>query len=416
MKRREFLPGILAAALGTQLPLALSARETGAALPLPQPDDPDFWEGIRAQFRTGNLINLNNGAVSPQPLPVEEAFFNYYRIANDTPSIFLRRALDSRRELSRQKLARLAGCPEDEIAINRNATEALVTIIMGLPLKQGDEVVLSKFDYPSMLNAWRIREQREGIKLVWANPEAAGADNASVVDDYVSRFTHKTRVVHITHMINWTGRLVPAQDIVAAARRQGIVTIVDAAHTLAHVPFSITELNCDYLGASLHKWLCAPFGSGMIYVKKENIRGLPSLFPTEPELFDSIKKYEELGTRNFAVEAAVGEAVDFHQHIGGRRKFDRLVELRNHWIDQVRHHPKIKIHTPLQADMAGAIAMVELEGRGSVELSHSLHGRYHIHCSPTSHEGIQGVRISPHVYTQKIELDVLAGALLELAG
>lgn len=415
MRRREFLPGIFAAALGTRLPFTAFGHDGKTGRSLPRPENPRFWEEVRAQFRTGGLINLNNGAVSPHPLVVEEAFFNYHRIANDTPSIHLRRSMEPQREIAREKLAALAGCGVDEIALNRNATEAMVTIIMGLSFKRGDEVVLSTFDYPSMSNAWKIREQRDGITLRWVNPETAGPDNASVVDAYVSQFNKKTRAVHITHMINWTGRLVPAREIVAAARERGILTLVDAAHTFAHVPFRMADLNCDYLGVSLHKWLCAPFGSGLIYARKEMVGELPSLFPTEPGLWGSVKKFEEMGTRNFASEAAIAEAVDFHNLIGSQRKYDRLLELRNHWVDQVKHHPKIRIHTSLQPDMAGGMALAELEGKNQVEISNQILSRYRIHCIAISHENLKGIRVSPHVYTSKEELDLLAKALLEFA-
>lgn len=415
MKRREFLPGIFTAALGTQLPIASLAKGMGISPSLPPPDSPRFWEEIRAQFRTGPMINLNNGAVSPHPLMVEEAFFNYHHIANETPSLHLRRSWEKQREIVREKLAGVAGCSPEEIAVNRNATEALVTVIMGIPLKRGDEVVLSVFDYPSLINAWKIREQRDGIKLRWVNPETAGPDNAAVTDAYVSQFNKKTRVLHLTHMINWTGRLVPARPIVAAAREKGIITVVDAAHSFAHVPFRVDELNCDYLGVSLHKWLCAPFGTGLLYVKKENIAGMPSFFPTEPELGGNIRKFEELGTHNYASEAAISEAVDFHHHIGAQRKYVRLLELRDHWVNRVKPHPKIKIHTPLAPDMGGVITLAEVEGKNAADILAALFHRQ-IHVVTITHENITGVRISPHVYTTKEELDLLADVLLEQAG
>lgn len=415
MRRREFLPGIFAAAIGTQLPLPALGKGMGMAPTLPPPESPRFWEEIRALFRTGDIINLNNGAVSPHPLPVEEAFFNYHRIANETPSLHLRRSWEKQREIVREKLAGVAGCPAEEIAVNRNTTEALVTIIMGLPLKRGDEVVLSVFDYPSMMNAWKIRERRDGIRLRRVNPEAAGPNNASVADAYVSQFNKKTRVLHLTHMINWTGRLVPAQEIVAAARERGIITVVDAAHSFAHIPFRVDELNCDYLGVSLHKWLCAPFGTGLLYAKKENVARIPSLYPTEPELYGNIRKFEELGTHNFASEAAISEAVDFHHHIGAQRKYARLMELRDHWVNRVKQHPKIKINTPLAADMSGVMALVEVEGKSVQEVNAALM-HHRLHGIPVTHENVSGIRISPHVYTTKEELDVLVDVLLEQAG
>lgn len=412
MNRREFIPGIAATAIGTGLGLHALGRETPGPVP-PDTDDEPFWEGIRAQFRTGGTINLNNAGVNPHPLPVEEAFFNYHRICNDTPSLAMWRTLD--RELRKEmhtKLAGLAGCPAENIAVNRNATEALVTVIMGLPLKKGDEVVLSHFDYPRMLNAWKWREKRDGIKLRWVDPEIGSPDQAAVTERYVSQFNGKTRVLHLTHMINWSGRLVPAKDIIAEARKRGIVTIVDAAHSFAHIPFSVTDLGCDYLGVSLHKWLCAPFGSGMLYAGPGNIERLTPLFPIEDDLRDNIKKFEELGTRNNASEYAISQAVDFHLSIGPQRKYDRLVELRNHWVYAVNGHPRIRIRTPLGAGMSGGIALVEILDKDHEEILHFLQNRYQIHTVLIQRMHLTGLRIAPNIYTKKEELDLLAEALL----
>lgn len=416
MKRREFIPGILATALTTQLPLPSPGKNTAFLPPETGTEtDEDFWEGIRAQYRTGKLINLNNGGVSPQPLPVEEAFFNYHRIANDTPSFSMWRLLERRREEMRHKLADLVGCPAEEVAINRNTTEALVTVIDGIPLKRGDEVVLSVFDYPRMLNAWRVRERNEGIRLRWVTPDIFKGDKAALIGSFVSQFSPRTRVVHITHMINWTGALLPAKEIAAEARQRNIISIVDAAHSVAHVPFRVADLDCDYLGASLHKWLGAPFGSGMLYVRKDRIERTPALFPHEPGLNGSIKKFEELGTRNIASELAILHAIDFHNAIGGQRKYDRLVELRNHWVDRVKMHPKVSILTPLAPGTSGGICLVSVKDVDYMEADRFLIDTYGIHSIHVFQPTFTGIRIAPNVYTRKSELDLLSEALLILA-
>jgi len=416
MKRREFIPGVLAAAVATRLPLGAKTNDTFSGFsPAAVPEDEAFWQQIRAQYRTGSNINLNNGGVSPSPLPVEEAFFNYFRICNDTPSLAMRLMVEPQKTLVREKLAKLADCDPAEIAVNRNATEALVTVIMNVPLKRGDEVVLSTYDYPRMMNAWKIRAEKEGLKLRWVDPETGNPDKAELINRYTSLFNKKTKVVHLTHMINWTGRIIPVKEIIDEAKRAGAATIVDAAHSFAHVPFSVSELGCDYLGVSLHKWLGAPFGNGMLFVRKDRIEGLPAIFPVEDTLKANIKKFEELGTRNLAAEFAISEAVDFHNIMGTPKKYDRLVQLRNHWLDQVKQHPKIRVYTPQEPGTSGAICLIGIDGVKPHTLDYTLLTEYHIHTVAIIHEQVSGTRVTPNVYTTKNELDLLAQAILNIA-
>ena len=416
MKRRQFIPSVAATVMGAMVSSSSFSNHSVARTPT-NPDLPDeeFWKQIKSQFRTGEIINLNNGGVSPHPLVVEEAFFNYHRICNDTPSYNMWRILDKLKKNIRLKLSEIAGCDVDEIAINRNATESLVTIIMGLPLAKGDEVVLSKFDYPRIMNAWKVREKRDGIKLQWVNPEQHSPDDSTIIKRYTSLFNNKTKVVNLTHMINWTGRIIPVAQIIQEAKKYKITTIVDAAHSFAHIPFKIHDLDCDYLGTSLHKWLSAPFGNGMLYVRKERIATTPTFFPTENDLDNDIKKFEELGTRNNAAEFAINEAIDFYLSIGAKRKYDRLIELRDYWINKVKKHPKIKIHTPLGEGKSGAICLIEILDNKEPNIDAMLMNLYNIHCVKIVHEGIEGIRITPNVYTSKEDLDVLVLGILHFA-
>lgn len=417
VKRRAFIPNMIASVLGmvaaNDVFAGSNSLESASPTIIPEEEEA-YWKFIRSQYRTGKVINLNNGGVSPHPIPVEEAFFNYHRMCNDAPSYSMWRQLEKEREELREKLAAFAGCKPTEVAINRNATEALVTIINQLPLQKGDEVVLSTFDYPRMMNAWKVRAEKEGIVLKWVNPEEGNPSDTEIIKRYTNLFSTKTKVVHITHMINWTGRLLPAKEIIEKARPQNILSVVDAAHSFAHIPFKIADLNCDYLGVSLHKWLGAPFGNGLLYVNSRNIENLSPIFPTEKELDTSIKKFEELGTRNNASEYAISQAIDFNVQIGAERKYKRLLALRTYWIDKVKQHPSIQILTPLEEGRSGVIALVNA-GKPIAESEQYLMDTYKIHTVGISHEGITGLRISPNIYTTTDELDLLVKGLLELA-
>ena len=267
----------------------LTTLEEYASMP---PDecatDEDFWYYVQQAYTvSANIINLNNGGVSPQPRVVQEAVERYNRMSNEAPSYYMWRILDKGREPLRAKLADLAGCSPEELAINRNSSEALETIIFGLRLKAGDEVVLTKQDYPNMINAWKQREHRDGIVLKWLDFQFPIADKQQIVDTFVNAFSEKTKVVHLTHIINWMGQILPVREIADEAHKRGIEVLVDAAHSFAHLDYKIPDLKCDYFGTSLHKWLCAPFGSGLLYVRKEKIAKLYPLFAAgDPESDD----------------------------------------------------------------------------------------------------------------------------------
>ena len=377
----------------------------------------DFWYYIQQSFTvTPGMINLNNGGVSPAPRTVQEAMKRYYDLCNEAPSYYMWRILDQGREPLRQNLAKLAGCSAEEIAINRNSSEGLETIIFGLQLKAGDEVVAAKQDYPNMINAYKQREQREGIKMVWVNLELPSEDENYLVKKYVEAFTDKTKVVHITHIINWNGQILPVRKIAAEAHKRGIEVVVDGAHSFAHFNFKIPDLDCDYFAASLHKWLYAPIGSGLLYVKKNKIKNLYPLFATsENPLKDDIRKFESLGTRPFFIEQAIGKAIEFHEMIGIERKEKRLHYLKNYWMEKVKDIPKVKFNTSLHPKWACAIGNVAIEGKKPGELDSFLLDKFKVHTVSIAWENINGVRVTPNVYTTVKNLDTLVEGITAFA-
>ncbi len=384
--------------------------------PLEAAKNEEYWYTIQQAYTASpNIINLNNGGVSPQPLVVQDAVDRYNRLSNEAPSYYMWRILDGGRESLRMKLADLAGCDVEELAINRNATEALGTVIFGLNLKKGDEVVLTKQDYPNMLQAWKQREMRDGIKLNFVNLELPIENDELIVQKFREAFTPKTKVVMITHMINWTGQILPVKKISKIAKERGIEVLVDGAHTFAHLDYKIPDLDCDYLGTSLHKWLSAPFGSGMLYVKKEKIKNLWPLLPNNNPQADDIRKFEVLGTRSFAIEQAIGQAVNFHNAIGTKRKEERLRYLKNYWAEKATLIPRVKLNTSLKPDFACALANFSIEGMEPAAVESTLFNKYKIHTSPIVWENIKGVRVTPHVYITLKDLDRLVDAITYMA-
>ena len=378
--------------------------------------DEDFWYWVQQSYTvSSSMINLNNGGVSPQPKVVQDAFVKYNELCNEAPSFYMWRILDKGREPLRNKLADLAGCSPEEIAINRNSTEALNSVIFGLDLKAGDEVVLTKYDYPNMINAWKQREKRDGIKLVWLDFKLPIEDEKSIVSQFENAFTDKTKVAHITHMINWTGQLMPIKAIAAAAHKKGIEVIVDGAHTFAHIDYKISDLGCDYFGTSLHKWLCAPFGTGMLYIKKDKIKNVWPLLGSDNPQGEDIRKFETLGTRSFPTEQAIGNAINFHLAIGIKRKEARLRYLKNYWAEKAIKIPGVKLNTSLKPEFSCALANFSIEGMKPEDIDTQLYDKYRIHTVGINWENVHGVRVTPNVYTTIKDLDLLVKAITEIA-
>ena len=397
--------------------LKIAVDKLGLQLPEKTASNEDFWHWVQQSFTASpNIINMNNGGVCPQPKVVQDVFEHYNRVSNEGPAYYMWRVVDSGRENVRKGLAELAGCSPEEIAIQRNTTEALETVIFGLDMEEGDEVVLTKQDYPNMINAWKQREKRDGIVLKWISLEQPIEDEDRIVGLYKEAFTSKTKIVEIMHMINWTGQILPAKKIAQAAHEKGIEVLVDGAHSFAHINFSIPELECDYFGTSLHKWLYAPFGTGFLYVKKDKIKKIwPRLAPGDPES-DDIRKFEALGTRSMPAEMAIGKAIDYYHLIGQERKEARLRYLKDYWMTRVKDHPKIRFYTSFKPQFACGLGNFGIEGMEPGEIQRQLFNKYKIYTVAINWENIHGVRVTPNIYTSINKMDYLVKAILDIAG
>jgi len=374
--------------------------------------DEAFWREIRLAYTVSSTrLDLNNGGVSPQPRVVQESFNHYNRLSNEGPSYFMWRDLDKGRDIIRQELADLAGASKEEIAIMRNASEALENVIFGMRLKAGDEVILSRQGYPNMINAWKQRATREGIVLKWLNFELPQTNNSYFLDLYTNAITSKTKVIHITHVINWNGQVLPVKLITELARQNQIETIVDGAHSFAQIDFKIPDLGCDYYGTSLHKWLCAPFGTGMLYVKKNKIKNLYPLFAAEDPESDNIRKFENFGTRSSATEQAIIPAIHFHKLIGTKRKQERLRYLKNYWVKKAQAIPGFRIHSPINPHFDCGISLFSIDGMDLQKITTMLTNKHRIHVVKINWQNINGIRVSPNVFTLTKDLDRFVEAL-----
>ena len=417
--RRHFL-GSAAAALGaSQFPaFNASASEIARDLarhpgsPADMADDEAFWGEVARAFSVDRtLVNLNNGGVSPSPTFVQDAMKRHLDYSNEAPTYTMWKILEPQREGVRARIAREWGVHTEEVAFTRNASEGLQICQFGYDLAPGDEVLTTTQDYGRMLTTFRQRERREGIVMRQIKVPVPAEDPAEVVRLFEEAITPKTRLILMCHMINLTGQILPVRDIVSMARTHDIPVIIDGAHAMAHFPFKLSDLECDNYSTSLHKWLFAPHGTGLLYVRRENIPGIWPLMAAPDRMDGDIRKYEEIGTHPAANYLAIGEALTFHQGIGSERKAERLIYLRDYWANRLLENDRVSLNTSQKPGFACGIANVHVEGLDTAALSNWLWNAHQIINVPIGHEECRGLRISPSVYTTLEELDRFSEAM-----
>jgi selenocysteine lyase/cysteine desulfurase len=345
---------------------------------------------------------------------VLEAMIRDLRFSNELPVEHMWKVLEPRIESVRRDLAREFGCDPEEMAVTRNASEAMEILIFGLDLKPGDEVVLTNQNYPRMITSWQQRVRREGIVLKPVSFKVPPPSQDYLVDQFRQALTPRTRVIEVTHITNLTGQIMPVRELVALARPQRIVVLVDGAHAFAHFPFTRDDLGCDYYGTSLHKWLLAPIGTGFLYVRKARQKGLWPLMAAPASMDEDIRKYEEIGTHPAANHNAISVALAFHNAIGGERKVARLRYLRDRWARRLqKESDRFRILTPLDGPYAAGIGLVHVEGIDPGKLAGWMMEKHRIVVTPIIHPEFDGLRITPNVYTTLAEVDLFADKMVE---
>lgn len=378
--------------------------------------DEDFWIQIQQAYTVDrSMINLNNGGVSPSPRVVQDAMRRHIEFANNAPAKNLWQVQDPQVELVRERLASAFGCGTEEMAITRNASEALQICIYGINLKPGDEVLACELDYPRMLNTYKQRELRDGIKLVLAPVELPVQNTADVVEAYRKAITPKTKVMLVSHVVFVTGQVHPVRELVKLGREHDIPVIVDGAHAFSHIAFDRDALECDYYGVSLHKWTCAPHGTGFLYVRENRIEALwPLMAAVEPKC-KNIRKFEEIGTHPAANFLAIAEALTLQQAIGPARKEARLRFLRNRWAQRLANDKRVKFFTRMEPEHGCAFATFAIEGIDPAKLAEHLWAKHNIFVVaidyPEKKSTVRGIRVSPHVYTTLEEVDLFSRAI-----
>ena len=420
--RRSFLRMVGGASALALRPAGIQEiRAATAAIRGREPEDvaadESYWREIQFAFSLDRtLINLNNGNQCPAPTVVHEACKRYMDWANQAPA-YHRALIERNIETARRRLAAEFGADPEEIAITRNASESLQIAQMGIDLKPGDEVITTEQDYPRMLTTWDQREKRDKIKVTRLDFPCP-TTQADLLRRFEAAITPQTKVLHFCHITNQSGQLFPVRELSSMARRQGIITIVDGAHALGHFPFKLSDLGMDYYGVSLHKWLLAPLGTGLLYVRKDRIASTWPLQAAPTRRANDIRKFEEIGTNSPAPKAAINEAIAFQQAIGIERKAARLRYLTLRWANELKKQERIRLHSSLEPGQTWGLAVVSVNGMDSNKLVSHLWDKYRIVITAIGHDNpkepnlsYHGLRVTPNIYTPLEEIDTFVEAM-----
>ncbi|HEX4773758.1 MAG TPA: aminotransferase class V-fold PLP-dependent enzyme [Bryobacteraceae bacterium] len=419
MRRRQFFAAAAGVSAALHSDNLLRAQSAVASVSGRAADsvarDEDFWFNVRHAFTVDrNMINLNNGGVSPAPKIVMDTEVRYLEVENLSPSYYMWNVLDPGIETVRRRLARSFGCDPEEIAITRNASEALEIVQLGMNLQRGDEVLTTNQDYPRMITTWQQRERRDGIVLKQISFPVPPPSLDYLATRIEENITPRTKVIHICHITNRTGQIFPVKKICQMGRARGIEVIVDGAHAFAQFPFTHEDLDCDYYGTSLHKWVLAPIGTGFLYVRKNKIPKIWPMMAAPESMADNIRKFEEIGTHPASQRNAITEALNFGESIGLDRKAERLRYLRRRWSNQLRQLPGVKILNSDDPEQSCGIGFISIDGFDAPKLAAYLWQKCRIWTVSIVTPGeYQGLRVTPNVYTTLEEIDTFTETMAE---
>lgn len=416
MTRRDLLElGMMAAGL------AGSKGPDGAA---PENDDV-FWTGVRSMYpqRSGpvNFLNSGGGAC---PTAILELLARYQMIAasggEDADPVLTELKESGSSLLIRELLAESFGCHAGEIALTRNAMEALGTALLGIDLAPGDEVLTTTADYDSCLQMIRQREMRDAVRLRLVDVPMPSARDEDVVAAFEAGCTPRTKLILMCHMYNKNGQILPVARICDMARQKGIVSIVDGAQTIGQIDFRLGDLGCDIFAASLHKWFHAPRGTGFLYVRKAMIDKVWPIWPSwSGKAADSIEKFEDYGTVSKAIGAVLPSLVGFNRQIGIARKEKRLRRLRDQWLGPLLATGRVRLLTDLDPAQSCAITAFHVDGIDPDRLSGQLLERHNILIGSirlADKPDFKGNTIAADITNSGEEIERLRDALLSLVG
>ena len=421
LSRRGFIAssGALSAAVAAPLLARQQPLDRPSGDPVRLASDESYWQRVAAQYRvTDKVINLEAGYWGMMAVPVADDYLRHIERVNRESSYYARRGYTADLAAVRKRVAGFLRVDPDEIAFARSATESLYALIGGYNLlKPGDAVLYADLDYPAMQNAMKALAERRGAKVVRLTvPEPASHENVIAAYSEALANNPEIRLLLLTHVSNKTGLVMPVAELTTLARTRGADTIVDAAHAIGQMDVRLPDIGADFVGFNLHKWIGAPLGVAVFYIKKARLSAIDRMMGEEG---DSINSRIHTGTTNFAAFLTIPTALDFHEAVGPAHKAGRLRYLRDRWVRQTRELPHVQVLTPDDPRMSAGITSFRLRGRTTaadndrcVETLLSKHGIF-----TRRSAGVDGgdcVRVTPALYTRPADVDRLAAALKQM--
>lgn len=416
MNKRQFIKTLSLATLASPLYSGALNDIMEDVSPKELASKDDFWSMVRQDYNLKpDYINLESGYYNIIPTPTMNKLFEHIQMVNYEGSYYMRTVQwDNKKRMSDQ-LAKVVGCSPNNVIITRNTTESLNMVIKGMDWQQGDEAVFAEQDYGAMkLMFEQVSKQFGVVNKMISVPNHPRSDE-EIVNIYANAITEKTKLLMVCHMINITGQILPVKKICQMAHDKGVQVLVDGAHCVGHFEFRIDDLDCDYYGSSLHKWMAVPLGTGMLFVKDEYIDNLWPIFAEDQRLPGDISRLNHTGTHPVYHDLSIENAIDYYNMLGGARKESRLRFLQEYWTSQVRDYPNILVNTPKESHRACAIANVGIKGIKPSVMAKRLLEEYKIFTVAIDDANVHGCRITPNVFTLTEELDVLVNALKEIA-
>ena len=381
-----------------------------------RPDDEAYWSTIRAQYtRSPDFINLENGYFGMPADPVRAAQRRYQDQVDRENAFFLRTRWPERLARVKALLAEFTGVAPDELLITRSAVESMNILLQGYPFEAGDAILMARHDYDSSHDIVRMLAERKGLTVVQVDVPCELEDEDAIAALYADAITPRTRVLLLTHMVHRTGRIMPVARLCALARERGIDAIVDGAHALAQIEFTIPQLGTPFAAFNLHKWVGAPLGTGLLYIARERIADIGPLYGDVTYARTDIDKLGHVGTVPPAPIMAVEDALAFHASIGSRNKEARLRWLARRWMDQVRDLPGVRVFTPRDPNLHCALGAFGIDGMPAAEIVRRLMEEHRIFTVVRKFGGTEIVRVTPHLYSGPEDLDALAAAIRQWA-
>jgi selenocysteine lyase/cysteine desulfurase len=418
MKKRDFLKNVSVAALGAPFYgsiLASCLEEVSGKSASDLASNEDFWLKVRSDYKLKpDYINLESGYYNIIPTPTLNALHENINMVNYEGSYYMRTVQWDNKARVTEKVAKVIGSTAKNVIITRNTTESLDMVIKGMNWQKGDEAVFASQDYGAMQDMFRQISDRFGVKNVIVSVPNHPKSDDEIVELYAKAITSKTKLLMVCHMINITGHILPIKKICQMAHRRGVRVLVDGAHCVGHFEFDIKDLECDYYGASLHKWLAVPLGTGLLYVDDEGIDTLWPIFAESHREPGDISRLNHTGTHPVYHDLTIESAIDYYNMLGGSRKEARMRFLQEYWTKQVRNIPKIVLNTPEDSHRACGIANVGIAGVEPEEMAKRLLKDYKIFTVAINRKDVQGCRITPNVFTTIEELDAFVIALREM--